>query len=200
MISPMSGEQERLAAGQENLLHAELRGFAGDPAHAFKAQRPARRPWRGSHAAIAALQIAVEIRVQPEARADGPGRLRLRRRLAASDHISVSVSASTVDSIRLLRVNRHQASKSALRSGLAGYDRHEIARAAAPERGDQLGQQAVGERLLADVDLEVRFHRHWSYLPSLKCLREYELPPKPQVRMGVYSRLRPERLARTGRT
>ena len=45
-----------------------------------------------------------------------------------------------IDLMRPLRVNGHQASKSALRLDSAGYDRHEIALAVAPERGDQIGQ------------------------------------------------------------
>src|SRR5262249_6972405 len=83
----------------------------GDPSNAFEAQRPARRPRRGSHAAISTLQIAVEIRVEPDAGANSPFRLRPR---ASPFRITYRWrSPSTVESIRLLRVNRHQASKSA---------------------------------------------------------------------------------------
>jgi hypothetical protein len=56
-------EQERFAAGQENLLHAELHRFACDPLHAREAERPALSPWRGSYAAIAAPNVAIEVRV-----------------------------------------------------------------------------------------------------------------------------------------
>ena len=69
-ISPISGKQKRLAAGHEDFADAELGGLGRDALHALEAERPARRRGRGAHAAIVAAQVAVEIRVEPEARAD----------------------------------------------------------------------------------------------------------------------------------
>src|SRR5258707_622272 len=64
------GKKKGLAAGDEDLADAELGGLDRDPPHALEAERPPRRLGRGAHAAIVAAQVAVEIGVEPEARAD----------------------------------------------------------------------------------------------------------------------------------
>ena len=111
-ISPMSGEQKGLAAGHEDFADAEFGCFAGDPPHALEAERPPRRLGRRAHAAIVATQVAVEIRVEPQARADGP--IGVGFAGASPQRITQRVRpASVVVSISVLRVKRHQASRSA---------------------------------------------------------------------------------------
>jgi hypothetical protein len=63
--------------------------------------------------------------------------------------------ASVVVSINVLRVKRHQASRSA-----PADDGQQIARAATTQSGNQLRQQAGSKGSRPGIDLDARFHGH----------------------------------------
>ena len=60
------GQQERLAAGDEERACAEWRRLGCNTPRRFEPERPARRRWRRAHAAVVALQVAVEVHIQPQ--------------------------------------------------------------------------------------------------------------------------------------
>jgi hypothetical protein len=113
------------------------------------------------------LQIAVEIRVEPKPRADSPVGLGLRRSLAASDDMPEPARVRD-------RADQGVAGEPAphLEIGsearIAAHDRKRLPVAAFAERRDQPGKQAVGEGHVADVDLEVGFHRRQAITVSLR--------------------------------
>ena len=79
-------KQKGFAAGHEDFTDAEFGCFAGDPLDTREAKLP---PWyfgRGAHATIVAMQVAVEIRVEPKARADRAIGVGVRWSLPTPDH------------------------------------------------------------------------------------------------------------------
>src|SRR6516164_4137822 len=79
-------EEKGLAAGHEDFVDAEFGCLIGDAPDALEAERSTRRLGRGAHAAIVAVQVAVEIGVEPEAGSDRSIGGVSRRRLAASNY------------------------------------------------------------------------------------------------------------------
>ncbi len=69
------GHEERLAAGEQRLAAAEAGELLARPAHDVQRQPPRARARRGHRAAVVAGEIAVEVRVEPQPRAQ-------RRRVA----------------------------------------------------------------------------------------------------------------------
>ena len=78
-------KQKGFAAGHEDFADAEFSCFAGDPLHPREAELPSCDFGRATHATIVAMQVAVEIRVEPKARADGAIGVSIRRSLSAPD-------------------------------------------------------------------------------------------------------------------
>ena len=61
-------QQVRLTTGHEYPGYAEGWCFAGDPPNTLEAECPAWRSRRGAHATVIAAQVAIEIRIKPQAR------------------------------------------------------------------------------------------------------------------------------------
>ena len=114
---------------------------------------------RGAHATIVAMQIAVEIRVEPKARTDRALGVGIRRSLPAPDHPPCAVRLDS-------RIDQGVARKAApsfkvgAESPFATNDREKIARTASAQRTNKLGEQAGGKRFKAGVELDIRFGCH----------------------------------------
>ena len=79
-------EQKWLTAGHEDFADAKFGCFSGDPLYTRETKLP---PWcfgRRAHATIVAMQVAVEICVEPKARTDWALDVGILRSLSAPDH------------------------------------------------------------------------------------------------------------------
>src|SRR5262249_43698082 len=104
-------------------------------------------------------QVAVEIRVQPNTGADRAFAVGVRRRLPVPDHpagaarfngrVDEAVAGEATPSLKFGADAR-----------VGAGDRQQIARTAAPQRGNQFRQEAGGKGLRAGVDLDVRYRWH----------------------------------------
>ena len=155
----MSESRKGFAAGHEDFLDTEFGCLAGDPLHAREAKLPAWRFGRGAHATIVAMQVAVEIRVEPKTRADRAIGAGIRRSLSAADH---PPHAASLDGRIDQGVAREAAPslKVGAETPLAANYGQEIARATSTQRSDKLGQQAGCKRFNTGVELDVRFGLH----------------------------------------
>ncbi len=104
-------QQKRLAPGHEDFFDAKLRRFTSDPLHPCEPQLPSRHGGRRTHAAVVAMQVTVEIRVEPKPRAHRPI---VFRRTGTAPHRKTNRERpfSTVVSSSGFPVNRHHVSNS----------------------------------------------------------------------------------------
>src|SRR6185437_15452628 len=80
--------------------YAEFGRLGSDPSHALNAKRPPRSFGRRAHATIIAAQVAVEVRVEPKAGADGPIFSNILRSFSVPQHpTGASVFDCCVDQI-----------------------------------------------------------------------------------------------------
>jgi hypothetical protein len=130
-------KQKRLASGHEDLLHAQIRSFASDAPYTAEPQFASACSGRGTHTAVVATQVAVEIRIEPKPRAYRPI-------VFGRHHNSPTTEDPTrtafFDSRLQQRVTGESAPCFQLRSDalLVTDHRHQIARPAAAEHSDQL--------------------------------------------------------------
>ena len=152
-------EQEGLSARHEDFGDAGPGRFTGDLLDTLEAERPPRGFGGGAHTAIVATQIAVEIRVEPQARADRSADVGIRRRLSVPKHPAGPIPlGGGFDQ----GVMREAAPGLQLRAdtGFAAGDGQKIARPAVAQRRDQLQQQAGGKPPGTSVKLDARLRRH----------------------------------------
>src|SRR5215213_8506045 len=152
-------QQKRLAPGNKDLLHTKLRRFTSNPLYTSKPQFATRHIGRGTHAAVVAAQITVEICVEPKARANWPVVFSMKRSSAVTEYpphpaffnssFEKCVSSEPAPPFQFWSNARF----------VADYG-NEIARLAAVQRSDQLRQQAGRERLSANVQFDVSLHCH----------------------------------------
>src|SRR6516164_10815484 len=137
---PADVRQEKgLAAGHEDFVDAEFGCLIGDSPHALEAERPTWRLGRGAHAAIVAMQVAIEIGVEPEAGSDRAIGGVSGRSLATSNHPARTAGCGrSVDQA----VPREAAPGLEIGAdlGLTADDSQELAPMTAAQRSDQLGQ------------------------------------------------------------
>jgi len=139
-------------------LRAELGYLASDPPHTLETKRPPWRFGRGAHAAIVAAQVAVEIRVEPKPRAHRPIIFgRQRNRTAPEDPTRATLLQGGFQQW----IPGEAAPRFQLRANafFVTDNRDQITRAAATERGDQLGQQTRCKRLSPNIEIDVSFHQ-----------------------------------------
>jgi hypothetical protein len=124
------------------------------------------------------VQVAVEIRVEPKARADRAIGVGIRRDLPAPDHPPRSARLDG-------RIDQGVARKAApslkvsAKTPFAANDRQEIARATSAQRSNQLRQQAGGKRFNACVELDVRFGWHTLLAHDPPSFRPALVHPRP---------------------
>jgi hypothetical protein len=125
------------------------------------------------------MQVAIEIRVEPKARADRAKGVSIRRSLSAPDHPPRAVRLDS----RIDQCVPREAAPS-LKVGaeppFAANDRKEIARATSAQRTDKLGQQAGGKRFNAGIELDIRFGSH-----TLLALERPSFRPGPWLIRGL---------------
>ena len=105
------GQQEWLPSRYEDFGDVQVHSLGCDAAHSVKTKCPPRGLRRRSHAAVIAVQVAVEIGVEPQARTNGRS---TSAALGAAPHRTNQRVwlAPTMVLIKLFPVKRHQISRS----------------------------------------------------------------------------------------
>src|SRR5262249_15406560 len=151
-------QQKRLATGHEDLFHAKLGRFTGDPLYPPEPQFSSGRGGRGTHATVVATQVTVEIRVQPKPRAHRAIVLgRQRYRPATENPPRTAFFERSLEQA----IPGESAPGFQLRSEalfITDYG-DQIARPAAVQHSDQLRQEPRRESLSSNIQIDVSLHR-----------------------------------------
>ena len=173
-------QQKGLAAGHEDFFDPQLHRFTGDPLHPCEPQFPSRRGRRRPHAAVVAMQVAVEVRVQPKPRTHRP--IVFCRCPSSRGNNPASEDPARA---AIFRSGFHKwiSGKSAPRFQLRSNalvvtdQRHQITRTTAAQHSDQLRQQTRRKGLGPDIQIDVSLHWHACILQS----REHSAPRAPET-------------------
>jgi hypothetical protein len=152
-------EQKWFTTSDEDFADAKFGCFPGDPLYARETKFP---PWcfgRRAYATIVAMQVAVEICIEPKARAGRALDVGILRSLAAPDHPARAARLDTRIDQGVARETTPSFKLSAKASFSASHGQ-ELARATSAQRCNQLREQTGGKRFSAGVDLDFRFDLH----------------------------------------
>src|SRR5712664_416242 len=144
-------QHEWLAAGDKDFTYAEFRRLDRDPSHPLDAESPPRRFGLRAHATIITAQVAVEVCVKPQTRADGPIFSDILTSLSIAEHptgatffdchVDEAVAGEATPCLEL-----------GADTWIAADHGHEVALTAAAQRSYQIRQEARGKCLGAGVE------------------------------------------------